>query len=145
MGCGITITLPHSNNNHPIIQPTSVPALERKPGPLPHPPGLFNLTQKHIPERNGSTVPSFSVFLFKIQSSSNDYYLIQVNAISFLATWYNYFITSLIQTSLFNETLDLSYFACKDVDVSVAVVMKDRRSQFSPTRSLCIHGGQYSN
>ena len=37
--------------------------------------------------------------------------------------------------------LDLSAFACGQIQVSFAVVTQQERSEFSPTHSLCVDGG----
>ena len=42
-----------------------------------------------------------------------------------------------MQSSL-TDTLDLSYFTCEEVSVSLAVVNRNGSSQFSPPTSICV-------
>ena len=42
------------------------------------------------------------------------------------------------------EALDLSFFSCQSVNVSLAVVNGNGTSQFIPPIDVCIHGGLYN-
>ena len=48
-----------------------------------------------------------------------------------------------MQSSL-SDPLDLSYFSCQEVNLSLAVVNIHGSSQFTPPTQLCVHGGMSS-
>ena len=48
-----------------------------------------------------------------------------------------------LQSSL-SDVLDLSYFYCRKVEISLAVVNAKNPSAFSPSISVSIHGGMYT-
>ena len=100
-----------------------------------------------------------SAFIFRVQHAEDTFYILQVFSIrkidSCLPTFTrDYSIVSkhrirggptaffYLQSSL-TDALDLSYFSCQEVNISLAVVNRNGSSQFTSPNPVCVHGGVF--
>lgn len=83
-------------------------------------------------------------YLYKIQKGNDVSYIWQVTfriqKLYYCMVYFNIYTLLILQKDI-TLPLDLSAFTCSQMQVSFAVVTVEGRSEFSPTRTLCVDGG----
>lgn len=103
--------------------------------------GTFDITAANANEP--AMEDGISAFIFQVEATDGTYFILQVPLkarYSLAANLLSTVLCSLFQSSL-SEHLDLSYFSCQEVNVSLAVVNRNGSSPFTSPSSVCVHGG----
>ena len=107
--------------------------------------GVFRVTALANSSDMTTSENAITAFIFKVEFKNEARYILQVYKFYPLSHYYvevDIYMFIPLQSSL-TDPLDLSFFSCQEVNLSLAVVNINGSSQFTSPTPICVHGGMY--